>query len=130
MKRSGLLLAAIVLVSCAESRPSAEAWQTEWNRVLTGIPSEVALENDAPRSVCEQGLVFIRQNRSALSPTPDVAIDDTVADWLDLAGAIYFDCPPPPGFKNAYATLNRLEAEIAVVLEIDEASASTSAPGS
>lgn len=110
-----LLLAA----SCAEDRPTLDGWQQEWERVSTGIPTRAELEADSSRAACEQGLALVQRNRTVLLPTPDVAIDDTVDDWLLLARGTYFDCPPPGGFDEAYATLDRLEAEIAAVIAID-----------
>lgn len=129
MKPIGFLLTALFLVSCAEARPSSEEWQVEWDRVSTGIPSEAEVEINNPRSLCDEGLAFLRIHRPALLPTSDIAIDDTVTDWLELAGAMYFDCPPTGGFSDGFATLSRLEAEVSAVVKIDEASNPAPDPG-
>jgi hypothetical protein len=94
-------------------------WRVEWDRVSSGVPTESDVSSDDTRATCEAGLALVQKNRVVLLRTPDPAIDDTVADWLQLARTIYFDCPPPRGFPDAYATLSRLEAEIDEVIAID-----------
>ena len=116
---SVLLTAMLIFVSCAESRPTMAEWRVEWDRVSTGVPTQSDVLSDGTRATCETGLGLVQKNRVVLLRTPDPAIDDTVADWLELAHSIYFDCPPPRGFDDAYATLSRLEAEIDEVIAID-----------
>lgn len=122
MKRTSVLLTALLALAaaCAESRPTFDVWKSDWERVSTGIPTRADLESDSSRSTCEEALALVQTSRTTLLPTPDKAIDDTVSDWLGLARGTYFDCPPPEGFDDAYATLDRLAAEIAVVISIDQ----------
>jgi hypothetical protein len=70
--------------------------------------------------------VFIRSNREELFPTPDLAIDNTVTDWVEIAEDAFFECPPNNeqigSFFEAFEELARLQAEIEVVLEMDRSS--------
>jgi hypothetical protein len=110
----------LFLAACSDDRPTLAEWEEDWIRVSSGIPTEAEVTADTTRASCEAGLSLVQVNRVRLLSTPDPAIDDTVHDWVELARTIYFDCPPPDGFPEAFATLDRLEAEIETVLAIDE----------
>lgn len=60
-----------------------------------------------------------------LFPTPDPALDPVVEEWVRVAEDAFFECPPSsasiPDLASAYAELQRLEAEVEVVLRIDTA---------
>lgn len=119
-----LALTVLVLASCATSRPTVENWEPVWKRVSEGIPSEETVGlADPDRAVCSDALAFLRSNRSDLFPTPDLAIDDAVADWVEVAEDAFFECPPRNeqivGFAEAYAELTRLQGEIELVLDMD-----------
>ncbi len=121
---AALLLIVLVLASCATSRPTVETWEPIWKRVSDGIPSEATIGNTDPdRAVCSDALAFLRSNRNDLFPTPDLAIDDAVADWVEVAEDAFFECPPRNqqivGFAEAYAELARLRGEIELVLDMD-----------
>jgi hypothetical protein len=65
----------------------------------------------------------VRSESGDLFPTPDLAIDDVVTDWVRIAEDLLFECPPAsqrvPSLEYAYGELARLEAEVATVLAID-----------
>lgn len=119
-----LALTVLVLASCAITRPTVETWEPIWKRVSAGIPSEETIGRaDADREVCSDALAFLRSNRNDLFPTPDLAIDDVVTDWVEVAEDAFFECPPRNqqivGFAEAYAELARLQGEIELVLDMD-----------
>jgi hypothetical protein len=68
-------------------------------------------------------LVHLREIRPELSPTPDLAVDDTVRDWIDVAEAAFFECPPANqqvgNFAETYQIMDRLQAEVDLVLDMD-----------
>jgi hypothetical protein len=122
------LIAAIVflLASCSADRPTSEEWQPIWNQVLAAIPSESAVGEEPSKALCDDTLASLRSNRSRLFPTPDLAIDDAVRDWVDIAEDAFFECPPRNervgSFSEAYGLLRRFQSEIALVLNMDRTS--------
>lgn len=102
-----------------------EEWQPTWHQIVDGIPSESAVGEQPPRAICSDTLGFLRSNRARLFPSPDLALDDTVTDWIDDAENAFFECPPnnehAGNFPEAYELLRRFEGEVGLVLEMDRA---------
>ncbi len=119
-----LVLTALTTVACGNlSRPSVTDWEPAWEAAVAGVPSQTALGNPPSRQLCDDAVAFLRASEEGLVPTPDRAIDATVEEWLDVAKDAFFECPPAssrmPDFAAVYSELARLEAEVAVVLEMD-----------
>lgn len=116
------LTAALAIAACGDGRPTAADWQPTWLRLTEAIPVEAALAGDDAATICSDTLAFLRGNRADLLPSPDLAIDDAVTTWFEIAEDAFFECPPSNeqigSFAEAYAELNRLEAEVDVVLEL------------
>jgi hypothetical protein len=114
---------AVVGASCSTSRPSVEQWQPTWDKAVAGLPEQSIVGENPPRALCDTTLVFLREIRPDLMPTPDLAVDDTVRDWIDIAEDAFFECPPANqqvgSFAEAYALLGRLQAEVDLVLDMD-----------
>ena len=126
--RTAVVVALVTLsaAACGADRPAVETWQGSWDRISSGIPDASLLTEPATlEDVCAETLVFLRTNRADLIPTPDLAIDDVVTQWIEIAEDAFFECPPRndqiADFAEAYAEMSRLEAEIGLVLEIDRA---------
>lgn len=116
-------LLAVALASCGNGRPSSEEWRPDWQRVVASVPEEASLAgNGSAVAVCGETLAFLRGNRAELLPTPDLAIDDAVTRWFEIAEDAFFECPPHNNqigsFAQAYAEMGRLEAEIYLVLDL------------
>ncbi len=115
-----VVVASLATASCSAGRPAVGEWQPTWERISSGIPIEATVGEDPSPTVCASALVFIRSNREELFPTPDLAIDDTVTDWVEIAEDAFFECPPNNeqigSFSEAIEELARLQAEIEVVL--------------
>lgn len=110
----------LLISSCGQSRPSAEAWQQDWNRVLAIVPAEPAAGTDPATVGCEDVLAALRTEKETLLPTPDEAVDVTLNLWLEEAEGAFFECPPENGgFEKAYDEMERLRAEIEAVLQIE-----------
>jgi hypothetical protein len=117
------LLSVLASACGGDDRPSVEAWVPGWNRIVEAIPTSEELGNPPERAVCSTALGVVRSESGDLFPTPDLVIDDVVADWIRIAEDLLFECPPAsqrvPSLEYAYGELARLEAEIAAVLAID-----------
>jgi hypothetical protein len=117
------LLSVLVGACGGDARPSVEAWVPAWNRIVEAIPTPEELGNPPERAVCSTALGVVRSESGDLFPTPDLAIDDVVTDWVRIAEDLLFECPPAsqrvPSLEYAYGELARLEAEVATVLAID-----------
>ncbi len=87
------------------------------------IPDNAATAAAMSEAECGTPLALLRSKRSALQPTPDLAIDDVVTAWIEIAEDAFFECPPQNdavhGFVEAYAEMDRLEAEVSLVLDMD-----------
>ena len=122
--RAALVLAGVLVVAgCSSDRPSVDEWQPAWDQITAAIPGDAATAVTLSESACGDTLAFLRSHRAELSPTPDLAIDDVVTAWVEIAEDAFFECPPSNeqihDFAEAYAELERLEAEVALVLEMD-----------
>ncbi len=121
-----VVIVGLVAASCGTERPAVDEWQPAWERISSGIPTEAATGEGPSRDDCSETLAFLRNNREELFPTPDLAIDDTVTDWVEIAEDAFFECPPENeqigSFSEAFRELTRLQAEIEVVLEMDRSS--------
>ncbi len=123
---AGGALACLLLVGCGSDRPAPEDWRAGWEAVTSAIPDEETVSETLAVAVCEQTLAHLRANRTDLLPSPDMAIDDAVNSWFEIAEDAFFECPPAneeiSSFAEAYAELMIFEAEIELVLELRESS--------
>ena len=121
-----LLALALLLVSCSEPRPTVAEWEPAWERVAAAIPAELTGGEDPSPATCSEVLAFLRSNRAELFPTPDLAIDDAVTEWVEVAEEAFFECPPNNAqigsFAEAFGELVRLQGEIESVLAMDRGS--------
>lgn len=119
---AGTLCLALLLAACGDDRPSSEDWRPDWQRVVAAVPDEAVIVADNTETLCGETLAFLRGNRADLLPAPDLAIDDAVNTWFEIAEDAFFECPPRNeqmgSFAEAYAEMNRLEAEIDLVLDL------------
>ncbi|HEU4894408.1 MAG TPA: hypothetical protein VFT85_01120 [Acidimicrobiia bacterium] len=120
--RPFLLSLILFLVACgSESRPNPLVWEMGWNEMLAVVPDQDTLGSPPDQDTCQTALAAIRENTSELQPAPSVAIDDLVNEWVMVAEAAFFGCPPEgqdiSSFDDAYAELLRIEEAIAAALE-------------
>jgi hypothetical protein len=91
--------------------------------VVGGIPSAAELGDPPDEDICANELARLRIVQVDLHPTPDLAIDDVVREWVRVAEQAFFECPPSstliPDLDSAYEELRRLQAEVEVVLSFD-----------
>lgn len=119
----GLLLLLATGACANEKRPSVDAWRPLWESTVALVPDQELVGEDPDQALCEATLAGLRTNRPTLDPTPDLAIDDPVRNWFQIAEDAFFECPPNNdrigSFGEAYRELIRLEGEIDLVLTLD-----------
>lgn len=116
-----VVLGLVGATGCSQARPTLEEWVPVWEHAVANLPTEEALSAGDTQGICEEALADMRIHQGALHPTPDEAIDETVTLWVEIAESIFFECPPDDGFSAGFAELRRLEAEVEVVLAMDQA---------
>ena len=117
-----VLALALIATACGGSqRPTVSEWRDPWNEALAVIPDIGILTGEGAEAACGVGLAALRTLRGDLEPTPDAVLDDVVNEWANSAEAALFECPPTgdQSYEATFATMARLEAEVAAVLEID-----------
>lgn len=125
MRRAALpALVFVVLAACGGvDRPTLDTWLSRWDAIRTTVATATASPGTPPEATCEQVLGELREAAVTLKPTPDPVLDDTITLWLESAESTFFECQQPSGdldpFGDGLAELERLEAEIAAVVEID-----------
>lgn len=120
-----LLMVGLVISACAnQPRPTVAEWLPKWEAAVAAIPDEAAVGENPPAGVCTDTLANLRAERPGLTTTPDLAIDDTVQQWFQIAEDAFFECPPRSdvvgSFSDAYVELSRLESEIDAALGMNE----------
>ncbi|MCL1599605.1 MAG: hypothetical protein M3094_10495 [Actinomycetia bacterium] len=118
-----LLAIGLVASACSTVRPTVAEWEPTWESITAAIPPQEVVGEAPPRALCNQVLASLREGQADLFPTPDIAIDDTVKDWVTIAEDAFFECPPDNdeigSFSDAYAEMLRLEREVELVLVMD-----------
>ena len=115
-----LLALTLAMVSCAETRPSPDEWQRNWNNAVVLIPEEASLGDPPSKTACEAILVSLRASEGEVFPTPTESMDDTIQSWFELAKGAFFDCPPggeAGSFGSVFEELKTIEAEVEVAIE-------------
>lgn len=122
---AALLAIAVLMVSACTGggRPAIEDWGPTWEDTRAVIPALASLGYPPDREVCGHTLGVLRSLQPDLFPTPDLAFDEAVKEWVTVAEDAMFECPPSshkvPDLAYAYEELARLEAEVDAVLSID-----------
>lgn len=122
---AGLLAAA----ACGggTDRPALADWQPAWNSATSLIPPQEQLGAPPDREVCSTTLGDLSAVVPELFPTPDIAIEGTVRDWVSIAEDAMYECPPSsaqlPDLDHAYDELARLEAEVDAVVAMADSGA-------
>jgi hypothetical protein len=119
-----VVVAAVILAACGgEEAPSLEDWKQEWLAFRDLVPTQQELGPSPTQEQCDEILVAIRQRAPELVPAPDPTLEGAVKDWIVIAENMFFECPPvaPPigSFEEGYQELERFEAQVAIVLELD-----------
>jgi hypothetical protein len=111
----------IALGACGNrERPSVSDWRPTWDAIVDRLPSSSELGSPPDQEVCSRALGELRSLSPDLIPTPDLAVEQAVQEWVRVAEEMMFECPPSsdriPDLESGYAELDRFEAEVDVVL--------------
>jgi hypothetical protein len=122
-RRAASLLAAVALtlVACSPSdRPDTATWLPGWDAIVSTVPDQSALGDPPDADLCESTLAALRTENDDLLPSPSVTVDDLVAEWVAVAEAAFFGCPPSgagmASFGEAYDELDRIEESVETAL--------------
>jgi hypothetical protein len=115
------VILAISLTACGPgARPDFDDWQPTWEAALAIIPPP-SFADSPDMATCERVVADLRQVLENLLPSPDVALDGPVREWISLAEHAFFECPPREGeiigFADAYDELDRVRLEVEAVLD-------------
>lgn len=127
--RSSVILVATLAIllmaaSCGRSeRPEVADWQPTWETATSLLPLQDELGDPPDRETCSRVLGDLSAVVPELFPTPDIAIEGTVRDWVTIAEDAMYECPPSsaqlPDLGHAYDELARLEVEVDAVLAME-----------
>lgn len=121
----GVLALALGVVACSgEDRPDTATWLSRWEAITSVVPDQAALGDPPDASLCETTLASLRSANEDLLPGPSVTVDDLVTEWVAIAEAAFFDCPPGgeaiDSFSAAYEEMERIEDSVGTALSDNE----------
>lgn len=121
--RVSVLVLTLLLATSAcggGERPETGEWLPGWETITAVIPDQRDLGDPPDHSLCETTLASIRTENEDLLPSPSVTVDDLVTEWVAVAEAAFFDCPPEgddiDSFDAAYEELRRIEDSVETAL--------------
>jgi hypothetical protein len=120
----GLFLALAGVGCNSEDRPDTATWLSQWDAMVSVVPDQVALGDPPNAGLCETTLASLRAGNEDLLPGPTVTVDGLVTEWVAIAEAAFFDCPPQgeeiDSFPAAYEEMSRIEASVSTALSDNE----------
>jgi hypothetical protein len=122
--RHGALLViacSLALSGCSrDDRPDTATWLPAWDAMTSVVPAQVDLGDPPDEDLCQDTLGSLREQNEGLLPSPSVTVDDLVTEWIAVAEAAFFDCPPEgediDSFSDAYEELDRIEESVNTAL--------------
>lgn len=101
-------------------RPDAATWLPSWQSINALVPDQSDLGNPPDESLCQTTLGAIRESKEDLFPTPSGTVDELVNEWVAIAEAAFFECPPEgediASFDDAYREMLRVENSVTSAL--------------
>jgi len=122
-RRGALLVIACSLLfsGCSrDERPDAATWLPAWEAMTSVVPAQGDLGDPPDEDLCQDTLASLRVQNEGILPSPSVTVDDLVTEWIAVAEAAFFDCPPEGedinSFNDAYEELDRIEQSVDTAL--------------
>lgn len=117
-----ILVLGLLTAACGgEKRPDVATWLPRWEAIVSVVPDQSELGDPPSEALCQQTLADLRTANEGLLPAPSVTVDDLVTEWIAVAEAAFFDCPPEGedinSFADAYEELDRIEQSVDTALE-------------
>lgn len=119
------IVAMVAIVGCGGTdRPDTATWLSSWEGITSVVPDQADLGDPPDAELCEATLASVRSGNEDLRPSPSVTVDDLVTEWVAVAEATFFDCPPKgediDSFSEAYEEMGRIEESVEIALSDDQ----------
>lgn len=115
-----VVLLALLSACSGPERPDAANWLPHWDEEIAVIPPQDDLGDPPDKALCQDTLAMVREENEDLLPSPSVTVDDLVTEWIEVAEAAFFDCPPEgediDSFDAAYEELARIQESVETAL--------------
>jgi hypothetical protein len=121
-RRWGILLALIsmILVGCRGDEPEPASWLSQWETMIGLVPDQSEIATPPDKALCRETLSRLREVSAELDPAPSPTLTDLVNEWVSIAEATFFGCPPESeditSFEQAYDELERIEESVDTAL--------------
>ena len=113
-----LLLAVLLVAACSpgSEQPDTASWLEKWDATVALLPPLESMAAEPDTDFCRSVLSDLREADETLLPSPSSRVDQLARDWMAVAEAAFFDCPPQGedigSFADAYDELERLEEAV------------------
>jgi len=112
---------AVTIAGCESSdRPDAASWLAAWQEIIDVVPDQGDLGEIPDQALCQDILADLREKSEGLTPAPSVTVDDLASEWVSIAEAAFFECPPQEpdltSFADAYEEMDRIEQSVETAL--------------
>ena len=119
-RRVAAFVSVVVLMAAACSpgsdQPDAASWLEKWDSTVNLLPPLESMAAEPDTDFCRSVLSDLREANEGLLPSPSGRVDELAREWMAVAEAAFFDCPPDGedigSFADAYDELDRLEEAI------------------
>jgi hypothetical protein len=113
----GLVLA-LVVTGCGDATEPLDEWEAVWSSTISTVAQ--ASTSDISTDQCQDLLGYLRVQRLNLAPVPLDDLEEPIDSWFTEAERIFFECDlSGDAGQSSLVTLEALEGEVAVVLEVE-----------
>ncbi len=113
----GLVLA-LVVTGCGDKTEPVDEWEAIWSSTVATVAQ--ASTSDLASDQCQDLLGYLRVQRLVLAPVPLDDLEQPIDSWFTEAEGIFFECDlSGDATQSSLLTLEALEGEVAVVLEVE-----------
>lgn len=115
-----VVISMIVLAACGGEEPDAASWARQWEALVAVVPDEADIGSPPDTARCRDILAALREQSAELSPAPTTTITELVNEWVSVAEAAFFGCPPESediaSFEEAYQEMERIAESVETAL--------------
>ncbi|HJQ76738.1 MAG TPA: hypothetical protein VJ948_05690 [Acidimicrobiia bacterium] len=110
----------VLLAACGREEPDAAIWSRQWEALVAIVPAEADIGSPPDTDLCRDTLAALREQSAELSPAPNATITELVHEWVSIAEAAFFGCPPQnedvASFEEAYQEMERIAESVETAL--------------
>lgn len=115
-----VVVSMILLAACGGEEPDAARWSRQWEELIAVVPAETEIGSPPDTALCRDTLAALREQSAELSPAPSATITELVNEWVSIAEAAFFGCPPQgedlASFEEAYQEMERIAESVETAL--------------